>query len=71
MTIFNLSLQQGSFPEQLKIARVTSIFKTDDVKELENYYLEKLSLLQCLKILEKSKKHSPWMFFIVFNRLLK
>ena len=57
MTIFNLSLQKGSFPEELKIARVTSIFKTDDVKELENYYLEKLSLLQCLKILEKSKKH--------------
>ena len=34
MTIFNLSLQKGCFPEEFKIARVTPIFKADDVNEL-------------------------------------
>ena len=37
MAIFNLSLQKGYFPEELKIARVTPIYKADDVNEIGNY----------------------------------
>ena len=37
MVIFNLSLEKGCFPEELKIARVTPMFKADYVNKLENY----------------------------------
>ena len=37
MAIFNLSLQKGCFLEELKIGRVSPIFKADDVNELGNY----------------------------------
>ena len=37
MAIFKLSLQKGCFPEELKIARVTAVYKTDDVNEIGNY----------------------------------
>ena len=56
MVIFNLSLQNG-FPEELKIARVTPIYKADDVNEIGNYRL--ISVLCCL--LER----------IMYNRLSK
>ena len=46
MFIFNLSLQKGSFPDELKIA------KADDVNELGNY--RPISVLPCFsKILER------------------
>ena len=37
MAIFNLFLQKDCFPEELKIARVTPIYKVDDVNEIGNY----------------------------------
>ena len=58
--IFNLSLQKGSFPDELKIAKVTPVFKADDVNELGNY--RPISVLPCFsKILER----------IMYNRLFK
>ena len=60
MAIFKLSLQKGCFPEELKIARVTPIYKADDVNEIGNYRL--ISVLLCFsKILERT----------MCNRLLK
>ena len=60
MAIFNLSLQKGCFPEELKIARVTSIYRADDVNEIGNYRL--ISVLSCFsKVLEK----------MMYNRLFK
>ena len=51
MAIFNLSLQRG-FPEEIKIARVTTIYKTDDVNEIG--YYGPISVLPCFsKILQK------------------
>ena len=35
--VFDLSLQTGIFPDPLKIAKVTSVFKTGEFKEISNY----------------------------------
>ena len=58
--ILHLSLSTGIFPDKLKIARVTPVFKSGDKCELSNY--RPISVLPCLsKILEK----------IVYNRTVK
>ena len=35
--LFNLSIEKGIFPDDLKIAKVTPIYKTDDKSNLSNY----------------------------------
>ena len=56
--IFNLSIKYGEFPEKLKIARITPVFKSDDVTALNNY--RPISVLPCFsKLLER----------IMYNRL--
>ena len=58
--IFNLSLQQGIFPENLKISNVSPIYKKDGELLLTNY--RPISVLPCFsKLLER----------IMYNRLLK
>lgn len=58
--IFNQSLSCGIFPDKLKIARVTPIFKSGNKTLLENY--RPISVLPCFsKILER----------IMYNRLYK
>ena len=58
--IFNVSLQNGTFPDELKIARVTPLFKNGSDSDLGNY--RPISVLPCFsKILEK----------IMYNRLYK
>jgi len=50
--VLNLSLCQGKVPRELKIARVTPIYKNGDQKLINNY--RPVSILPCLsKILEK------------------
>ena len=50
--IFNLSLQQGKFPEKFKIAKIIPIHKKGDPKDVNNY--RPISLLSSFsKILEK------------------
>ena len=50
--IFNLSLQKGVFPDQLKVALVTPLYKSGDPHLFSNY--RPVSLLpQFSKILEK------------------
>ena len=50
--IFNLSLQTRIFPDKLKIARVTPLFKGGENYELGNY--SPISVLPCFsKILEE------------------
>ena len=52
MNIFSLSLKKGIFPEKLKIAKVSPIFKKGDTSILSNY--RPISVLPCfLKILER------------------
>ena len=56
--VFDLSLKNGIFPEQLKVARVTPIFKSGEKSLLSNY--RPISVLPCFsKVLEK----------IMYNRL--
>ena len=58
MNIFSLSLKKGIFPEKMKIAKVSPIFKKGDKSILSNY--RPISVLPCFsKILER----------IMFNRL--
>ena len=60
MTIINLSLQNGSFPDILKLAKVIPIFKKEDKMLTKNY--RPISILSYhSKILEK----------IMQNRLIK
>ncbi|XP_065665355.1 uncharacterized protein LOC136086793 [Hydra vulgaris] len=58
LTIFNLSLKTGVFPDQLKIARVVPIYKNYDNSLASNY--RPISILSCFsKLLER----------IMYNRL--
>jgi hypothetical protein len=51
--IFNLSLSTGVFPDKLKIAKVSPIFKADDKLSVNNY--RPISVLPVFsKILEKN-----------------
>ena len=50
--IFRLSLEEGIFPDDLKAAKVTPIFKAGDENDFGNYW--PISVLSCFsKILEK------------------
>ena len=58
--IFKKSVSQGIFPEKLKIAKVTPIYKSDDTHIVSNY--RPISILPAFsKILEK----------IIYNRVFK
>ena len=56
----NLSLEEGVFPDGLKTAKVTPIFKAGDSNDVSSY--RPISLLPCFsKILER----------LMYNRLYK
>ena len=50
--IFNLSLENGIFPEKMKVAKVTRLFKNSDPENITNY--RPISVLSCFsKVLER------------------
>ena len=58
--IFGLSINDGTFPDPLKIAKVTPVYKSGDTFDVGNY--RPISVLSCFsKILER----------IMYNRLYK
>ena len=59
--IYNIFVQSGVFPEEIKIARVTPIFKGGEVSDLGNY--RPISALCCFSKILKKK--------IMYNRLYK
>ena len=68
--IFNLSLQTGNFPDKLKHARVTPVFKGGKNYELGNYRL--ISVLPCFsKILDKIMYNCLYKYFTDNGTLYK
>ena len=66
--IFNRSIEQGCFPDQMKVAKVTPIYKSDDKLAVTNY--RPISVLPVLsKILEKIM-YLRLTEFITANQLL-
>ena len=62
--LFNLSIIKGIYPDDLKIARVTPVFKGGDDKELGNF--RPISLLPCF-----SKIPERIMYNRLYNHLVK
>ena len=66
--VFGLSLQTWIFPDPLKIAKMTPVFKTGDLKEISNY--RPLSVLPCFsKILERIM-HNCLYSYLVNEKIL-
>ncbi|XP_065664570.1 uncharacterized protein LOC136086214 [Hydra vulgaris] len=66
--IFNLSLKNGVFPENLKCAKVTPIYKTGDPSDVSNY--RPISILTCFsKILERVM-YNKLFSFLTNNKIL-
>ena len=61
--VLNLSLQTSIFPYNLKIAKVTSVFKTDDLKEISNYH-PIFVLLYFSKILERIMHNRHYSYLV-------
>lgn len=67
-TIFNMSLLQGCFPDELKVARVTPIYKSCNKDDLSNY--RPISILPlCSKMIEKIV-HKQLYAYITENNLM-
>ena len=68
--IFNLSIEKGICPDQLKIAKVSSVFKKSDNALRDNY--RPISVLPCFsKILERIIYNRLYSFFSENNILYK
>ena len=66
--IFNLTFLSGIIPDNLKIALVTPIFKSNEINQFKNY--QPISVLSCFsKILEKLM-YKRLMKFIEKNKIL-
>ena len=68
MNIFNLSLSTGIFPDRMKVAKVTPIFKKGEKSGISNY--RPISVLPCFsKILERIMYNRLYDYFTVNNIL--
>ena len=68
--LFNMSLNQGKFPDPLKIARVTPVYKAEDPNVMSNY--RPISVLPVFsKILEKLMLKRLSHFFETYNIFYK
>ena len=66
--VFGLSLKKGIFPDKLKVARVTPIFKSGDESLVNNY--RPISVLCCFsKILERIMYNRLYSFLVENNVL--
>ena len=68
MHIFNSSLVTVIFPNDLKIARVTTVFKAGNYKELENY--GPISVLPCFLETLEILMHNRRLNYLTTNEIL-
>ena len=54
--LFNLSIEKGVFPDDLKIARVTPIYKGEDSSDVSNY--RPTSVLPCFSKIQNTRAHN-------------
>ena len=66
--IFDLSLKSGTFPEKIKIARVTPVFKFGDTSLMTNY--RPISVLPCLSKMLERIMYSSLYKYLTENNLL-
>lgn len=66
--IFTNSFKQGTFPDRLKIAKVTPIFKTGDKKLLTNY--RPISVLSCFSKISEKLMYNRLYDYLETNKLL-
>ena len=66
--IFNISLAKGVFPDKLKIARVTPIFKKGNNTAVTNY--RPISVLPCFSKLLERKMYNRLYKFLLENNIL-
>ena len=66
--LLNLSLEQGVFPNQLKLARVVALYKADDPMIISNY--RPVSILPVLSKLFERVMYNRLLNFINENKLL-
>ena len=66
--IFNVSLKNGIFPNDLKVAKVSPVFKTGDRKDRSNYRYRPISVLPVVsKIFEKLVFSQVYGYFMKEN----
>ena len=66
--IFSNSLAQGNFPEEMKIARITPIYKGGDKENVVNY--RPISVLPCFSKLLERIKYNKLYLYLTENNLL-
>ena len=68
MAILNLSFQKGCFPKEPKIARVTPVYKADDVNEIGNY--RPISVLPCFSNILQRIMYNQLFKYLTTNEIL-
>ena len=66
--VSDLSFQTGIFPYPLKIAKVTPVFKTGDLKEISNY--RPISVLPCFSKILRRIMHNRLYSYLVNEKIL-
>ena len=66
--LFNLSIEKGIFPDVLKIAKGTTIYKTDDKSNLSNY--RPISVLSCFSKILKRIMYNRLYQYLTENKIL-
>ena len=66
--IFNLSIEKGILPDQLKIAKVTPLFKKGDNALMDNYL--PISVLRCFSKILKTIVYNRLFSFFSENKIL-
>ena len=66
--IINQSILTGSFPENLKLAKVVPIFKKDDESQIKNYH--PISVLPVISKIFENVMHTQLIEYFTDNNLL-